>query len=176
MEPMNLLLSSPEPFGFLSNMSLWIAAFFLLGFILVIIEMFSPGFGAPGITGSILLIIGIVLIARNPLDVLIMFLIILAVLGIALAIILKSAAKGRLSKRLILNDSLNKELGYGSTEDLNIFLGKEGIASTILRPSGTADFDGVKLDVVTRGEFIEKNAKIKVIKVEGRRVVVKELK
>ncbi|NLD48161.1 MAG: hypothetical protein GX660_13365, partial [Clostridiaceae bacterium] len=132
--------------------------------------------GAPGITGTILLFVGVIMTARNPMDVLIMLLVILAVLGIALALVLNSATKGRLSKTLILNDSLKKELGFGSTEDLNFFLGKEGIASTTLRPSGTADFDGVKLDVVTRGEYVEKNTKIKVITVEGRRIVVKELK
>jgi membrane-bound ClpP family serine protease len=49
----------------------------------------------------------------------------------------------------------------------------QGVATTVLRPAGTADFEGVKLDVVTEGEFIDKGARLQVIRVEGRRIVVR---
>ena len=163
MEYMSLAINSPEPFGFLYSMSLWAAIFFILGFIFIIIEMFNPGFGVPGITGTILLFIGVIMTARSALDVLIMLLIILAILGLSLTLVLYSATRGRLSKTLILNDSLDKEQGFESSEDLDYFLGKEGIATTVLRPAGTADFDGVKLDVVARGENNKKGVIIKVI-------------
>ncbi len=166
----------PDLVGLFTSFDFFSAVFFILGFILVIIEMFNPGFGAPGITGTILLILGIISVARNLYDVFILVIIILAVLGIALTFVLHSATKGRLSKTLVLTDSLNKEQGFEGTEDLKFFLGKEGKAATILRPAGTADFDGVKLDVVTESEYIQKDAKIKVIKVEGRRIVVRETK
>lgn len=162
--------------GLFTSFDFFSAVFFIIGFILVIIEMFNPGFGAPGITGTILLILGIISVARNLYDVFILVIIILAVLGIALTFVLHSATKGRLSKTLVLTDSLNKEQGFEGTEDLKFFLGKEGKAVTILRPAGTADFDGVKLDVVSESEYIQKDAKIKVIKVEGRRIVVRETK
>ncbi len=162
--------------GLLTSFDFFAAIFFLLGFILVIVEMFHPGFGAPGITGAILLVLGIVSVARDPYDVLILIIFILAVLGIALTFVLHSATKGKLSKTLVLTDSLNKEQGFEGTEDLNFFLGKEGKAVTILRLAGTADFDGVKLDVVSESEYIQKDTKVKVIKVEGRRIVVKEIK
>jgi len=162
--------------GLLTNFDFLSAIFFLAGFILVIVEMFNPGFGAPGISGTILLILGIVSVARSILDVFILLIVILAILGIALTFALHSATKGRLSKTLILNDSLNKEQGYEGTEDLNFFLEKEGTTVTVLRPAGTADFDGVKLDVVSESEYIQKDTKIKVIKVEGRRIVVREVK
>lgn len=161
---------------FVYNIDVWAAVFFLLGFILVIFEMFNPGFGAPGITGVILLFLGIVTTATSLMDVLIMLVIIMAVLGIALTLVLHSATKGRLSKTLVLSDSLKKELGFEGTEDLKFFLDKEGKAVTVLRPAGTADFDGVKLDVVSEGEFIQKDTKVKIIKVEGRRIVVREIK
>lgn len=164
-----------EPFDFITNIDLWAAIFFILGFLLVVFEMFHPGFGAPGILGSVLLLLGVITTARNLWDVIIMILIILVLLALALTLALHSATKGRLSKTLILNESLKKEFGYEGTEDLNYFLLKEGKAFTVLRPSGTGDFDGVKLDVVTQGEFIEKGDKIKVIKVEGRRIVVEKI-
>ena len=53
------------------------------------------------------------------------------------------------------------------------YLGKIGIVVATCRPAGMADFDGVKLDVVTRGEYIEKGAMVDVIEVEGNRIVVK---
>lgn len=148
---------------------------FILGFILVVIEMFHPGFGAPGIIGGILLILGVILTATSFLEAFIMIIIILAILGVALTIVLQSVTKGRLSKNLILQNTQKKEEGYIGTEDLKYFLEKEGKTLTVLRPSGLADFQGVKLDVVSEGEFISKDVKVKIVKVEGRRIVVRAI-
>ena len=163
------------PFGFIENIGLIQGLFFTVGLLLVIVEMFYPGFGAPGITGLILLIAGIFLTAKSVLDVLILLIIIFAILGAALALVLRSASSGRLSRTLILSDSLKKEAGFSSNENLESFLGKEGITNTILRPAGSADFDGAKLDVVSEGSFIPKGSKVKVIEVSGPRIVVREL-
>ena len=157
----------------INSIQLPAAISFTVGFILIAVEMFSPGFGVGGIIGTILLIIGVVITANNFTQALIMILIILVIIIILLVIIFKAATKGRLSKTLILKDAQKKETGYIGTEELDYLLGKEGIAMTVLRPSGTADFDGVKIDVVTEGDFIEKGKKIKIIKVQGRRIVVK---
>jgi membrane-bound serine protease (ClpP class) len=48
-----------------------------------------------------------------------------------------------------------------------------GTALTNLRPSGTALIDGKRVDVVTNGSMIERGAEVKVIAVEGARVVVR---
>ena len=162
-------------FSFISDMSIWSVLFFLTGFLLVIFEMFIPGFGFPGVLGVILLFLAVVVTANSLLEATIMIVIILAFLGIMLSIVLHSATKGRLSKTLILSQSLKKESGFTGTEELNYFLGKEGIATSTLRPSGTADFDGVKLDVVSQGDYIPQNTKVKVNKVEGRRIVVEKI-
>ncbi|WMJ79304.1 NfeD family protein [Clostridium sp. MB40-C1] len=148
---------------------------FVIGFLLMIIEMFHPGFGFPGAIGGILLIVGVVFSARTVVQALIMLIIILAVLGITLTVVLKSFSKGRLSKTLVLEDIQKKERGYICVEDLNFFLNKEGLTTTVLRPSGTADFNGIRLDVISEGGFIQKEKKVKIIHVEGRRIVVKEI-
>jgi membrane-bound serine protease (ClpP class) len=49
------------------------------------------------------------------------------------------------------------------------------VAVTTLRPSGMARIEGVKYSVVTGGELIEKNQPVRVVKVEGSRIVVKKL-
>ncbi len=52
----------------------------------------------------------------------------------------------------------------------------EGVAITTLRPSGTANIKGNKVDVVSEGEMILKNTKIKVTDVKGNRIVIKPVK
>jgi len=162
--------------SFIADINVIAAICFILGFIFIIIEMFVPGFGLPGIAGIIFLVLGIIQVADSILEALIAIIVVLAILGLLLTLVLRSAAKGALSKNLILNDSLKKESGFISSEDLEYFLGKEGVTVNTLRPSGYADFDGVKLDVISQGEYIPKGTKVQIIKVEGSRIVVKELK
>lgn len=153
----------------------WVPLLFIVaGLIFVIIEMHVPGFGAPGIIGTILLAVGIILHAKTPLQALIMVVIILAILGVALTIVLQSASRGRLAKHLVLKDSLGDDVSFSAVDDLNYFIGSEGITLTVLRPSGTADFSGVRLDVVSEGEFIPKDTAVIIAKVEGSRIVVKQ--
>jgi len=69
------------------------------------------------------------------------------------------------------------EKGFASSADKKEdLLSAEGIAITTLRPSGTANINGHKVDVITEGEMISKNTKIKVIDVKGNRVVVRPVK
>ncbi len=63
-----------------------------------------------------------------------------------------------------------------SKNKLEDLISTEGVAITTLRPSGTANIKGDKVDVVSEGEMIEKNTKIKVIDVKGNRIVVKPVK
>lgn len=165
-----------ETFGFILRLS-WLSGLcFAIGFILMIIEMFAPGFGFAGITGSILLFLGIILISQSIIDALLILLILIVLLGIVLFILIRSGASGKLSKTVVLRESLGKKAGFSGSEDLSAYIGQEGVATSALRPSGSADFKGVRLNVVTQGEYIEKGTKIKVIVVEGSRVVVEEIK
>lgn len=72
-----------------------------------------------------------------------------------------------------LQSSLRKSQGVVSYDEaLTDLAGKEGVSLTNLRPSGTARIDGKRIDVVTRGDYIEKGETVEVLKVEGSRVVV----
>lgn len=154
----------------------WIAFICLIaGLLCVIVEMFHPGFGAPGILGSILLLAGVILYARTLIQALIMIIIIIAILGVVLTIVLQSASKGHLARHLVLHDSLDESESFSNPGDLEYFVGNEGVSLTVLRPAGTADFNGVKLDVVSDGDFIPKDTAVKIIKVEGHRIVVKQI-
>jgi len=161
--------------AYLPNLDLF--AFFCLffGLAFVIFEMFTPGFGFPGTLGVILLVWGVARAARSVTEVLVLTGVILAILAVALLVVLRSASKGRLAKNLILGDTFKKEHGYTGTEDLRGFLNKSGITLTVLRPAGAAEIDGIKLDVVSESEFIPKGTKVKVVKVEGNKVVVRSV-
>ncbi|MGI5899831.1 MAG: NfeD family protein [Christensenellales bacterium] len=146
----------------------------IVGIVLIGIEIFLPGFGIPGITGIVLTTIGIIILTDSPLTALVLILAILAILGILIAIAIRSAKKGRIAESpLILKEELDKESGFSSASDMEYFVGRSGVAATDLRPSGIADFDGVKLDVVTEGSFLEKGSTLVIISVEGRRIVVR---
>jgi len=149
----------------------WGAAIcFVLGIALVIVEMFTPGLTAPGAVGFLLIIVGVILTANSFIEGLILVLVVIAILSIALFFVLRSASKGMLSKSPLIKKETERE--YLSVDDMKFFVGKEGDALTILRPAGTCDFSGVRLVVVTEGSFVKKGTKVKIIRVEGRRIVV----
>ncbi|MHB1453758.1 MAG: NfeD family protein [Saccharofermentanales bacterium] len=159
-------------FSFVDQIEALQAAIFLAGLLLLVAEMFMPGFGVAGISGLVLIVIGILLTASTPFEALVMFLILFLLVGIVLAIVLRSASKGRLSRKLILHLSSQQELGYSASKDLTDLTGKTGIAVTTLRPSGTGDFEGTRYDVVAEGSYIEKETRIRVRQVNGNRIVV----
>ncbi len=151
---------------------------FVVGIALLIIEAFLPGFGAAGITGVILECITLVLtwFEHGPTATLAMLLVVLAILAIAISMSLRSATKGKLSRsKLIHHETESLEAGYRATEDLNVFLGREGTATTVLRPTGIADFDGVRLNVSSEGDFIPNGTKVRIMKVEGSKILVRAL-
>lgn len=151
---------------------------FVVGVALIILEAFAPGFGLPGISGIIMQVVAVTLtwIYHGPVAALGMTLIILAIIGIGISVSLRSAANGKLSRsKMILKDTESNEAGYRSTEDMEAFLGKKGETLTVLRPIGTAEFDGVRLNVVSEGELIPAGTKVQIIRVEGSRILVRTM-
>ncbi|MFS0822652.1 NfeD family protein [Bacillus sp. 1P02SD] len=194
-----------------------------IGSLGLVVELYSPGFGIPGIMGIsalllffyghlvaglaglesiILFVVGIVLIllefvlpggiigliglgailtsfflAGSSMMVISISLLVALVATIVVSIILVKIFGKKLHafKKIILFDSTNSESGYVSNKNRDDLIGKQGIAFTTLRPSGTAIINDERLDVVTQGNYIEKNTKIEVIKTEGSRIVVREV-
>lgn len=63
--------------------------------------------------------------------------------------------------------------GMGLADDrLTALVGRVGRAATVLRPTGAMEIDGDRIDVVTEGEFVEAETPIRVLYVQGNRVVV----
>jgi membrane-bound ClpP family serine protease len=151
---------------------------FVIGVGLLVAEVFMPGFGVAGISGIVLEVISIVLTygKYGGLAALGLTVVILAVIGITISVSLRSVTKGRLSKSpIILKDRETTAEGYIATADMDVFTGKEGESTTVLRPSGMAEVDGIRLNVVSEGEYIPKGTKVRVIRVDGARVVVRSI-
>ena len=147
----------------------------IVGFVLLVIEMFLPGIGIAGVTGVISLIAVVVLQLGwgNPRVALYVIAIVLLVIILGLIWIIRSFQKGRLSKSfLVLRDSSD---GTSVPEIANAkadLIGKSGVALTTLRPAGIAEIEGRRVDVTTAGEFIPKGSPVTVLKAEGMHILV----
>ena len=160
-------------FGAVDGVLILAIILFIAGFVLIGIEMIIPGFSVPGISGIICLLVGIFLVSDSLAEGAIITIIILALLATMFAIILRFLSKAKLKSPIILKDEQNKDKGYISSSDLNYLLGKQGIATTDLRPSGSVDIDGIEFDVISEGKYISKDTKLVIYKVQGSKLIVK---
>lgn len=151
-------------------------ALLFIGVALIVVEMILPGFGAPGIVGSLLGLLGILLFAQTPLQALLLLLLIAAVLMLIFIVLMRSFSRGRLSKSpLILHDFAQDNAGYASFHGLQQLTGQRGVACSMLRPSGVGEFAGRRIDVVTQGEFLSAGTPIVIVRVQGRQVIVRSV-
>ncbi len=99
---------------------------------------------------------------------------IVAILGAIILFKWIGTERGILNK-VILRDRTTTELGYVSVINRDDLVGKIGMTATGLRPAGRMILDDEWLDVVSEGAFIEKDQKVKIIQVEGIRIVVRKV-
>ncbi len=146
----------------------------LAGVSLLVVEVFAPGFGLPGISGLILTVVGVVITwnTYGAVAGLAATLIALALAGIAISMSLKSAANGKLSRSALILNEVTPPVDH---EENDALLGKTGKTVTVLNPVGFAEFDGVRLNVVSEGSYLEKDKPVQVTKVEGNKIIVREV-
>ncbi len=145
----------------------------LVGLVLMALEVYIPGFilgsigvvlmlVAAGITwnqyglGRTLFVVGIELVGS---------------LATVMAS-LKLFPETRLGRKMILGTTqTDQRASLPRPQDL---VGRNGIAHTVLRPSGAAIIDGNRLDVVAESGMIESGRPIKVVAIRGTRIVVRQ--
>lgn len=143
------------------------------GFILVGIEMVIPGFGAPGISGIVCLIGGILLTAKNIEQGLTITMIVVVLLAVMMVIVLLTLK--RVKPPFVLEDELKAEQGFLNSADLEYLVGKEGIAATDLKPIGKCSIEGVEFDVRAESRYIAKGTKIKISRIHENTIMIKEI-
>ena len=168
----------------------WEIIVFVIGLVLIALELFViPGFGIAGISGITLVVIGLVLSLLNnvnfdfePVETGEVGKALLTVtggigFGFGLVLYLSSriGAKG-IFRNVALQATMEKSEGYMGVEMIGLqMVGKSGIASTVLRPSGKVRIDGVVYDAVSEDGFIEKGQAVKVLRYETGQVYVEKL-
>ena len=110
--------------------------------------------------------------------------VVFVVVGAAGVVMAKKFPQSRLVSWLVFkaepaaegsNAGLGAEAHGGSLPARKDLLGKQGITRSVLRPTGIVEFDDERVHVVTEGEFIDADQAVKVIAVEGHRIVVKQI-
>jgi len=144
---------------------------FLVGIALLMAEMFLiPGFGVAGIGGLASLAASIYLTFDDQALMVGSLAVIIGAIG--LFVVFRYLPRTRAAHALVLDDSIGAQAP--PQERLSRLLGAVGTAVSDLRPAGVARFGERKVDVVADGEYIPKGALIRVIEVEGARVVVRQ--
>lgn len=184
-----LLFFAPHYLGGLAQH--WEILIFIVGLILLVVEIFLiPGFGVFGIIGIVLIVASLVLAMIFNINFDFSF----TTSGTIFqktAIVFSSLTIGFglsiwLGKKLILADTrfgsmalkteLSKETGFLSQgEGLFHLVGKQGVTSTILKPSGKIEIDNQNYDAISEFGIIEKGISITVIRFENSQLIVRKL-
>ncbi|RSK29383.1 nodulation protein NfeD [Bacillus sp. HMF5848] len=147
---------------------------FIIGIILLFAELFVPG-GILGLIGAVAVIASIFVASDNVTHMAVSLLVAIGLAILGSIIMFRVFGKRiQLFRRLILADSTNTESGYVSNTNRLDLIGLTGTAMTDLRPSGMALIHNERLDVVSEGQFIRQHDIIKIVKVEGSRIVVRK--
>ncbi len=161
----------------LSGIAGWLEILlFLGGILLIVVELYTPGVGVFGIAGIVSIFASIFFTLGGGLAALNMLAISLVIAVIAFLFILRWLPSSKLWARLVLKDSTHTQQGYVSSQDYSSFLNKTGVVTSLLRPSGVIEIEGMWLDVVSEGQFIEPGVRVKVVSVTGSRIVVRPIR
>ncbi|MBM4032948.1 MAG: hypothetical protein FJ291_14330 [Planctomycetes bacterium] len=165
---------------------------FVLGVLLAVMELFVPSFGTLSVGAIVCFAVSIwgVYDPERPAAAIAMGILAPAV---AIAIIcfgLKVVPRTSWGRGLVLRPpqeegtqerptvsetaALSPEGGTAERE-LAPLVGKEGVAQSELRPAGVALIGGKRVDVVADGALIPPGTRVRVVAVEGNRVVVRKV-
>jgi membrane-bound serine protease (ClpP class) len=154
-----------------------------VGALLLVVEIFIlPGFGAAGVLGLISLAAAVVLamVGSTPTAgaltqaLLVLFASLVITAAVAFAWIRHLPYSGRFAGLFLKGGAAQSE-GYIAALPRADLVGREGVAVTDLRPAGTAEVDGERVDVVTEGEYVPQGGAVRVVRSEGYRHVVRAL-
>jgi membrane-bound ClpP family serine protease len=176
-----------------SGQVIWLAfLLFLLGLVLIGLEIFViPGFGITGISGILLVMgsIGLVAYGHWPRSndewigygqALVPFSISIVGAIVAAFVLARYLPHIPYVNRLMLRPQDEIAEGGGELTDsihpeMAALLGAIGVAATPLRPAGKVQFGDDFVDVIAEGSYVLPGSRVQVVEIEGNRVVVKEV-
>lgn len=144
----------------------------VLGLGLIVAEIFFPSLGLLSVLATAAIVGALVMAFRESNEFGVQFLVATVVL-VPTAILLgfKLFPHSPFGKRMVASGLSFAGSPAQDPRDLGL-VGKEGVIEADCRPAGMARLDGRRVDVITRGEWIEAGARVRVVEVLGNRVVV----
>ncbi len=134
----------------------------VIGYILIIIELFVPGFGIFGIIGGLMAVVGLGLgLVYVP-----YFWIVLVIVIISLIVFIKFF---KFPNKLILDDKVGDDVQL----DKSFLVGKEGVTATVLKPVGKCTIDDNDYECYSTGGIIQIGVQIVVKEIKENKVFVK---
>ncbi|MFA7138639.1 MAG: NfeD family protein, partial [Bacteroidales bacterium] len=166
----------------------WEIAIFIVGIILVMVEIFAlPGFGVAGISGILLIMLGLSFsmvgnvgfsFSAEQIEILftsIMVVLIATTTSVVLSFFLTKKLLTSKNLHFALNTVLDKNEGFTSSENIQSeLIGSTGIARTVLRPGGKIEINQVVYDAVAETTFIEKGTPVVVTRYVNAQLFVKK--
>ena len=147
-----------------------------VGIVLLGIEAVVPGFGFFGVTGLISLLAGSYYLLGGGAEAAYILLGVVLALGAVVALLFVYLPAESKWNHYVLWEKQENRHGYTGAEDHSQYLGNRGEVVAPLRPAGTVIIDGERVDVVSFGDYIMPGALVEIVKVEGNKLFVQEVK
>lgn len=147
----------------------------IIGLVLVVAEIFFVSMGALGAASALTLLTAVVLAFTHHGQVVGFLFLSAAAIGapVVAYFALKALPNTRLGQQLLLAGPNREDVTRAAAEpDLERYRDQTGVTESVLRPAGIARIAGRRVDVISRGEMIEAGTAVRVINIEGNRVVV----
>jgi membrane-bound serine protease (ClpP class) len=152
----------------------WILLLYFFGCFLIFLEVFLPGLICGVVGGCFVLLSAGLAMYAYPEH--IPMIVVGETLGCALTVMVALFLFPRVpfSKKLVVQRSLDAKDGYVSNESDLTLMGIVAPVDAPLHPVGTITVDGKRVQAIARGQFIESGVNVRVVEVQGNRVVVEE--
>ena len=137
--------------------------------------MLLPATGVLGALGVAALLYSVVLALGGDVNAVYALFAAFALALFLFALIARFLPESRLWKKVVLHYASTSAKGYVSAEERTDLIGREALVLTDVRPAGSILVDGVPVDVVSEGAYIEKGERVCVTEVHGSRIVVRRV-
>ena len=157
------------------TMLTWVILLYIGGMVLILAEFLVPG-GVCGFIGA-LAVLGSAWLGCFHYPDYVLFIILGEGSGVIIGILigLKLFPHTPVARKMILKDKLSENREWTSTVSDTSLINQKGVAVTPLRPAGIIEIADRRIDAVSDGAFIDSGSRVRVLTVEGSRVVVERV-
>ena len=157
----------------------WVPALLLsVGLVMLVVEMFVPGFGFFGVTGILSLIAGVIVRICGGLNLtqsLTLILLVIGAMTFIVMIMIWGAQYGFLGRSGLFERGTTLSKDYNKVDrSIRKLVGKSGKAISNLDLGGQAKIRGTIYDVVSISSYIEKGSNVKVVEIRDNTIMVRK--